>query len=121
MPSAPALSEDHIQSTCVAWLRTVLPKAVVAAIPNGGLRTKREAAKHRWTGTLAGIPDVVAALPGGAVLWIECKAAKGVLSSEQKACHAALAAAGHTVAVVRSVEDVRAALRSIGINTREAA
>lgn len=114
-------SEDHVQAAIVAWLRAVLPHAVVSSVPLGGLRSKREAAKLKWTGALAGIPDLFLALPGGRLMWIECKAAKGKLNPEQRAMHAALADLGHTVIVARSVEDVRTALKIIGEPTREAA
>lgn len=114
-------SEDHVQANIVEWARLVLPHALVSSVPLGGLRTKREAAKLVWTGALAGIPDLFIALPGGRVLWVEVKAAKGVLSPHQKAMHAALADLGHTVVVARGVEDVRTALAAMNVRTREAA
>ena len=114
-------SEDQVQAGIVLWLRTVVPSAVVSSVPLGGLRGKREAAKLKWTGALKGIPDLVAALPGGVVLWIECKAAKGALSPDQKTIHASLSAIGHHVIVARSIEDVRAALQSLSVATREVA
>lgn len=116
-----SLSEDHVQASIVEWARLVLPHAIVCSVPLGGLRTKREAAKLVWTGALAGIPDLFIALPGGRVLWVEVKAAKGVLSPQQKAMHAALSDLGHTVVVARGVEDVRTALAALNIRTREAA
>lgn len=116
-----SLSEDHVQASIVEWLRLVLPRALVSSVPLGGLRTKREAAKLKWTGALAGIPDLFVALPGGRVLWIECKAAKGALGPEQRGVHGALADLGHNVIVARGVPDVRAALKSMAIRTREAA
>ena len=119
--AASSPSEDHVQASIVEWLRMVLPRAVVSSVPLGGLRTKKEAAKLRWTGALKGIPDLFVALPAGRTLWVECKAAKGSLEPEQKAVHAALSDLGHTVIVARDVEDVRSALQSLGVRTREAA
>lgn len=114
-------SEDHVQAALVEWLRLMVPHAIVSSVPLGGLRTKREAAKLKWAGALAGIPDLFVALPGGRMLWIEVKAAKGVLSPEQKAIHAALASIGHHVVVARGIPDVRDALAAMNIRTREAA
>lgn len=115
------LREDPIQAAIVAYLRTVVPRAVVSSIPLGGLRTKQEASKLVWTGALKGIPDLVAALPEAITLWVECKTPVGRLSADQEAIHADLRSLGHHVIVARSIEDVRAALQSLGVATREAA
>jgi hypothetical protein len=71
-------AEDHIQAAVVEWVRTVAPHVVAFAVPNGGLRSKSEAAKLKWTGTLAGVPDLVLiAQPGGRAHFIEVKTADG--------------------------------------------
>ena len=70
-------------------------------------------------GLLPGAPDLVVALPNGRVLWLEVKAPKGVLSDNQVLVHERLGEIGHTVYVVRSIDDVKEILHKINITTRE--
>ncbi len=62
----------------------------------------------------AGLPDVVALVPGGGVLFIEVKSATGRLSTEQREFQAACADAGVTHLVARSWDDVEQRLRMRG-------
>ena len=112
--------EDPIQASIVQWLRTCAPDCLSFAVPNGGLRSKREAARMKWTGALAGVPDLIVVAPRH-VVFIEVKAPKGRESEDQKAVHAHLRGLGYTVATVRSIDDVRLTLKHLGIKTREAA
>lgn len=112
-------AEDRLQAAIVHYLRTVTPESVTFAVPNGGARTKAEAAKLKWTGVLAGIPDLICATPRG-VIFFEVKSDDGRLSPAQKERHEELRGLGFTVAVVRSVDDVRLTLRAVGVRTREA-
>ena len=52
-----------------------------------------------------GAPDFVIALPGGRVIWIECKAKDGKRSVEQLAWATQMEMLGHTVHLVRSFEE----------------
>jgi hypothetical protein len=104
-------TEDELQAAVVQALRLQFPKTVVAAIPNGGSRNVVEAAKMKRTGTLAGVPDVVVALPSGRVCWIECKSATGKLSGAQQTIIERLGALGHPVRVCRDVGDAVAFVR----------
>lgn len=74
---------------------------------------------------VAGMPDVVGILPSGVAadgqevqpgrfLGCEVKAEDGRLSQLQRACLDNIAAAGGLALVVRSVDDLRAALRAEG-------
>ena len=118
MTRAPALArarggtrEDVVQANIVEHLRLILISThVVFAIPNGGLRTKREAARLKWTGTLAGVFDLCILGPGGATWWLETKTATGALNEAQKVFRLHLIAHGIPHAIVRSVADVEAAL-----------
>lgn len=67
-----------------------------------GRRGKQEQMKAKATGLTAGHPDLTVFLPGGRIAMIENKAANGRLSKEQVERHAALAAIGHTVEVVKA-------------------
>lgn len=111
--------EDPIQASIVRWVRTCAPDCLVFAVPNGGLRNKREAARLKWTGALAGVPDLVVVAPRH-VVFIEVKAPKGRESDEQKEVHAHLRGLGYTVSTARSIDDVRLTFKHLNIKTREA-
>ena len=77
-------AEARIQAAVVAWVGWVCPGVIVYAIPNGGLRSKSEAARMKWTGTLSGMPDLGFVLPGGQAGFFEIKTPKrGRLSDAQ--------------------------------------
>ena len=112
--------EAKIQASIVAWARLVAPDAVIFSIPNGGLRTKPEAALLKWTGVLAGVPDLAVIGPNGRVHFLEVKAEKSRLSDEQKAVIDRLEGIGAPVRLARSIEDARAAFDAWQIPMREA-
>lgn len=58
-----------------------------------------------------GTPDFAIALPGGRVVWLEAKTRTGKLTMPQRAWLVALERVGHACAVVRSVDEARAAIR----------
>jgi hypothetical protein len=130
-PSAPASgamprrrnsnAEARIQAAIVEWVRLVAPGVLIFAVPNGGLRSKAEAARLKWTGVLAGVPDLVMIAPGGRAFFLETKTATGRLSDEQRDIMAVLGKLGAPFMTVTSIEDVRRAFDLWGIETREAA
>lgn len=113
-------AEAIVQGAIIAWLRIVgFPDAF--HVPNGGLRSKSAAARLKWQGVLAGVPDIIVPLPGSRVLWLEVKADKTCkLSVAQKEFLCRRFVEGDMAAVVTSIDDVRAALAENGIATREA-
>ena len=113
-------AEARIQAAVVEWIKWCAPQTVVFAVPNGGLRSKAEAARMRWTGTLAGVPDLAVLAPVGKVYFLEVKTPDGRLSSEQSEMFDCLTALGIGAAIVRSVDDARRAFSAWGIKTREA-
>src|SRR5271169_2634083 len=56
-------AEARIQAAIVEWVRTVAPQVIVFHVPNGGLRTKAEAARMKWVGVLPGVFDLALILP----------------------------------------------------------
>ena len=84
-----------------------------SSMPLGGGGRLRGAILH-GLGVKRGLPDVLVVNDGRAI-WLELKAAKGRLSPGQQECHAALASARCTVAVVRSLDDVIEALQRAGV------
>jgi hypothetical protein len=115
-----ANAEARLQGNDVLpYLRRVAPDVMVFHIPNGGLRGKREAARLKWQGVLAGLPDLCLIAPVGRVFFMELKTKTGRLSADQKAIHGWLSAIGVSCAVIRSIDDARNALKAWGIPTRE--
>ena len=84
------------------------------AIPNGGLRSKSEAARMKSSGTRAGIPDLHLPIPISphAGLWIEMKAGKNTTTPEQDYWLESLAEYGHACAVCYGWESAKAAIES---------
>jgi hypothetical protein len=113
-------AEARIQAAIVEWIRVAAPSVLAFAVPNGGLRSKAEAARMRWTGVLAGVPDLVVIAPGGRAFFLEVKTDAGRLSAAQRAIHDHLIALGTPAAIIKSIDDARRAFAAWGIKTREA-
>jgi hypothetical protein len=77
-------AEARIQAGIVEFVRAVAPRVIIFHIPNGGLRSKAEAARMRWTGVLAGALDLVLVLPAARCAFWETKTDRGRLSGDQK-------------------------------------
>ena len=114
-------AEARIQASIVEWVRLVAPGVLIFAVPNGGLRSKAEAARLKWTGVVAGIPDLAVVSPPGRIHFLEVKTATGRLSDDQRAIMGALALLDAPFMTVTSIDDVRRAFAGWGIETREAA
>lgn len=85
-----------------------LEKRLVAAVRStGGMCLK-------WSspGT-AGVPDRICLMPDGRVLFVEVKTPTGRLSPVQVAVHRRMSAIGHSVAVVRSAEEINELLEIV--------
>lgn len=111
--------ESGIQRAVVQYFKSVVPNCVVMAIPNGSQRTASGRPANAVPGFLPGAPDLVVALSHGRTLWIEVKSPKGRTSDNQILVHGLLNAAGHSCIVVRSVDDVRHALKYLNVQTKE--
>ena len=112
--------EAKIQAAIVQWCGSVAPECLIFAVPNGGLRSKSEAALFKWTGVVAGIPDLIVLVPGGRALFLEVKTETGVVSDVQRQMMMTMQSLGFQTAVVRSIEDTTKAFAAWGISTREA-
>ena len=114
------ISENALQRQIVDWIRYFAVQVQVVAIPNGARRTVSGRPTNAVPGLTPGVPDLVVIMPRGECLWIEVKSEKGRVSDAQFAFHTLLHGLNHRVAIVRSLEDVKAAFRAVGIRTREA-
>lgn len=79
------------------------------AVPNGGLRSKSEAARLKASGVKAGVPDIFLAVPKGgyAGLFIEMKVGKNKTSKDQDEWIERLMCAGYKCAVCYGFETAR--------------
>ena len=111
--------EARIQASVVDYVRWVAPEIIVFHVANGGLRSKSEAARLKWTGVLPGVSDFILVLPGGRAAFWEVKAPRGGLSPDQRAFIDRLTVLGHSWGIVRSIEDARHELAALGIETKE--
>lgn len=112
-------SEDDEQEALFTWAAVNAPRIpclrLLYAIPNGGKRDKREAAKLKRTGTKKGVPDICLPVPKGPYhgIYIELKRKKGgQLSTEQRQWLRDLSDQGYYCAVCKGWE---AAAKTISI------
>lgn len=82
-------SEDSLQIKCAEFTKKELLKRGLPQlfhhIPNGGLRSKREAGKLKLMGVLSGVPDIFIPFRAGdySGLYVELKDGKGKPSGQQ--------------------------------------
>ena len=83
-------TEDQEQTTVISWCRVMEHQwpelRLIHHIPNGGKRSKSEAARFRAMGVLPGVADLFLPVPrcGYHGLYIEMKALDGRVSPDQK-------------------------------------
>ena len=107
--------EQQIQRAVFEHLTVRGAPAMFAFHPaNGGWRSRVEAAILKAMGVKAGVPDIIA-IKGGRCYALELKAPDGRLTPVQRDAHAALAAAGATVAVAYGLDDALARLEAWGL------
>ena len=105
--------EGPVHRSCVQYLRTVLPGAIIHHSPNEGVRGGKsgmlDGAKRKAMGQVAGYPDIIVHYRGW-TMGFEVKAEGGRMEPSQTAMQAQFSEQGIPYAVVRSIEDVREAL-----------
>ena len=111
--------EAALQAAIVTFVRTVSPDVLIFHPPNGGLRSKREAAKLKWMGVVAGIPDLILWYDNGKTACWEVKMPGRGLSKDQGLVASWLELSGFPWFLIRSIDDARDALAELGIETRE--
>ena len=101
------LTESAIQQEIITWFNNRFPalRGLLFSVPNGGLRTKREANKLKHEGLTAGIPDLIFAYRNRAY-FLEIKTETGVLSDVQREITEKLIVQGFSVCVCRSCKEV---------------
>jgi len=97
--------EDAEQKAFIQWWEAQFPTVRILHVPNGGKRSKSEAARFKGLGVRSGVPDLQ--VPEWH-LWIEMKRQKrSYTSAEQDDWIAYLREIGDTVIVAKGWEDGR--------------
>lgn len=101
-------TESQLQKSCIMWFRLQYPSIarLIFAVPNGGSRNGREAAKMKGEGVTAGVSDVILlkASSGYASLCIEFKTAKGRQQKTQKEWQQVVEKNGNKYIICRSFD-----------------
>ena len=115
--TAPVQREWADQRAYAAFLARALPlEAYWTSIDHGRSTNVAHGALRKARGVHPGIPDMIVVW-SGITLWVEVKAGSA-LSGPQKLTRDRLVAQGHLWALVRSGEELEAALRAAGIPLR---
>lgn len=113
-----ARPEEALHRAVAEFLTLALPEdAWFCHVPNGGKRSKSEAARFKAMGVKAGVPDLLIIYQGRAH-WVELKAGKGRLSEAQQTVRAQLYAVDCHWADCRSLDDVEWWIGQWGIPLR---
>lgn len=113
--------EQVFQASLVRALGAILTRETFFfAVPNGGYRTRTEAAILIGQGVKSGVPDLVF-IHRGTPLGLELKAGKGVVTDIQRLMHERLTAAGMRVGVERTIDEAIGFLKNNGVPLRIAA
>tara|TARA_R110002167_G_scaffold348510_1_gene559882 strand:- start:1905 stop:2213 length:309 start_codon:yes stop_codon:yes gene_type:complete len=85
------------------------PQHVIFSVPNGGHRSKSEAAKFKATGLVAGVSDLIIIQPNR-IIFIELKLEKGKQQKTQLDFENKVKVLGFEYYVVRSLEEFKIVL-----------
>ena len=113
--------ESAIQADIVGYLRAVLmpAEAFVYANANAARRTDHGSAGNAVPGLYPGIPDLAIVATDGRAFYLEVKNEVGKPSPAQEGVFERFDGMRVPHAIVRGIDDVRAALARWGIATRE--
>ena len=118
-----ARPEEAIHRAIVTYLRFVLPSGFLIMHPRNGGKSLAENARAKAMGTVRGWPDLEIhgrdAEDRPRCWFLEVKAPKAYAEPHQRDVHDRLFDIGWSVAVVRSVEDTRLALKAWNVPTKE--
>jgi len=110
----PQHHEDNLQAAAVRWFRLQHPNRVIFAVPNGGRRNPREAARLRMQGVLAGVSDLCIAEPfnGFHGAFVEMKFGKNKTTDAQDKFMQQMRDRGYFTGVCYSVGDFIETIRA---------
>jgi hypothetical protein len=117
----PKFLESPLQISIVDYIRWVAPQLICAHVPNEGERSKWGHIKMIKMGLTPGFHDLLLLEEPGLAYLLEVKPPDESLSEAQVIFHAECKKRNIPQAIVRSIEDVRDALKRWGISTKEGA
>lgn len=101
--------ESELQKTCVRWFGYQYPgyAPLLFAVPNGGKRNAKEAARLKAEGVRAGVTDLILLVPNNdyPALCIELKTKQGKPSDLQIEWQKAAQNVGNKVVTCRSIDE----------------
>lgn len=109
--------ESHMQRMCVGWFRLQYPAVgkLLFAVPNGGARSRTEAAIMKAEGVTAGVTDLILLLGRGGLnaLCIEMKTTdrRSALSDAQIEWRSLTITNGNRHVVCRTLEEFQSEIR----------
>jgi hypothetical protein len=111
----PSHPESDLQKACVKWFKYQYPQRVIFAIPNGGKRSRVEAAIMQGEGVMSGVADLFIPEPKSKIvsefkiithgLWIEMKYGKGKLTESQESFGLEMKARGYEYIVCYTLDE----------------
>jgi hypothetical protein len=107
-------SEHALQNQVLGILAIHGKRCYPFAIPNAARRSPAMAARMKAEGLTAGVADLCIMLPGGKVGWLELKTATGRQSEMQKTFELVCKELRHPYALVRTLDEAIAVLKSWG-------
>lgn len=110
--------EQILQQQVVAFLRLACPNLLWFHVPNGGGRSKAEAAILKSMGVRAGVADLCFILAGARVGFIELKAGNGTATPAQKTFRGDCEFRGVPYAICKSLAEVQGTLDGWGVTQR---
>lgn len=106
--------EDELQRAVVEWLALRQPRCFWLHVPNGGARSRTEAAILQGLGVRAGVPDLLFLSSAGCA-GIELKVGSGRQTDAQRAVEREFVQLGLRYAVARDLREVEILLESWGL------
>jgi hypothetical protein len=117
--SARRHDEADLMHTCMGYLAWSLPPDAIAHhSPGEGMRSLRAQRDLKRSGYQKGWPDIEIIWRGHSNIFIELKAARGVMSEAQRTMRQRLEYCGCTVLLCRTPEGMECALRELGVPLR---
>ena len=103
----PSHPESDLQKACVRWFKLQYPTRIIFAIPNGGRRSKHEAAIMQGEGVMSGVADLFIPEPKQVShgLWVEMKIGTGKLQDSQKSFLYEMVKRNYKTAVCYSLDE----------------
>lgn len=110
--------EQILQQQVASYLHLAAPSLIWWHTPNGGARSKAEAAILKSMGVRAGVADLAFILTGARIGFIELKATNGRATPAQKTFRADCEMQGVPFAECRTLAEVQGTLDGWGVERR---